>query len=212
MSILSEATLLTPRNRSKLGEPAWDVALLFPAQGNWTEEDYWALNQNTNWLIELSEGILEVLPMPTPFHQRIVQFLFRALEAFVLAAGNGEVFFAPLPVWLWEGKLREPDIVFVLPGRISDSHRPAQGVDLVMEVVSEGEKNRARDLDIKRREFARAGIPEYWIVDPETATIHVLRLDGDEYQMHGEFALGSTATSVLLPGFALDVTVVFAAG
>ena len=40
-------------------EPAWDVALLFPTQGNWTEDDY--LELDTNRLVEFSHGFVEVL-------------------------------------------------------------------------------------------------------------------------------------------------------
>jgi Uma2 family endonuclease len=78
-------------------------------------------------------------------------------------------------------------------------------------VVSEGEENRERDLEIKRREYAKAGIAEYWIVDPQEQRITVLVLDGQTYRVHGVFAPGDQATSVLLPGFAVAVDAVFAA-
>jgi Uma2 family endonuclease len=191
------------------GEPAWELALLFPPQGEWTEAEYLALE--TNHLIELSDGCLEVLPMPTPLHQRITQFLFKLLEAFVLAHAPGEVFLAPLPVRLWVGKLREPDLVYVRPGRLANPRRPPEGADLAMEVVSEGEENRVRDLEIKRQEYAQAGIAEYWIVDPQEQRITVLTLEGLVYRVHGEYAAGTQATSLLLPGFAVDVAAVFAA-
>ncbi len=211
MNLLAEPDLLTPRHSIKLGEPAWDIALLFPPQGQWTEEEY--LSLDTNWLVELSDGCLEVLPMPTPFHQGIVQYLFKFLEAFVIAHAAGEVFLAPLPVRLWCGKMREPDILFVRPGRIYNRRRPPEGADLAMEVVSEGEENRERDLVKKKEEYAKARIAEYWIVDAQEQRITVLRLgEGGEYLVHGEFAPGSRATSVLLPGFEIDVAAAFAAG
>jgi len=64
----------------------------------------------------------------------------------------------------------------------------------------------------KRREYAQAGIAEYWIVDPKTEMVSVLVLDGDVYRLHGEFARGTAATSVLLPKFVVDVAAVFDAG
>ena len=79
-----------------------------------------------------------------------------------------------------------------------------EGADLVMEVVSDDD--RRRDLETKRREYAQAGIPEYWIVDPEQGRITVLRLDGATYAVHGDFPLDAQATSTLLPGFVLDVS------
>ena len=190
-----------------LTEPTWEVAHLFPAQGTWSEEEYLALNGNR--LLEFSHGIFEVLTMPTISHQLIVLFLYETLKAFVIAQRPGMVLVAPTRVRLWPGKFREPDVLFMLAehaARILEEFW--EGADLVMEVVSLDD--RRRDLEIKRREYARAGIPEYWIVDPQRAQITVLRLDGQKYMVHGEFPKGTRATSVLLPGFGVEVDAVFA--
>ncbi|MFQ5856995.1 MAG: Uma2 family endonuclease [Anaerolineae bacterium] len=72
-----------------------------------------------------------------------------------------------------------------------------------MEVISED--GRYRDTVTKRREYARAGIPEYWIVDPQEKQITVWTLDGDSYTVHGESGRGAEATSMLLEGFAVAV-------
>jgi Uma2 family endonuclease len=192
------------------GGPAWEVALLFPPQGDWSEEEYLALD--TNQLVELSDGCLEVLPMPLPFHQLIVKFLHHLLESYVATHAQGHVLFAPLPVRLWSRKFREPDIIYFLPHRIKDVHRQPEGADLVVEVVSEGEENRERDLVTKREEYAKAGISEYWIVDPQEKQITVLFLEGQSYREHGVFGPGTIATSVLLLGFSASVDAVFAAG
>ena len=61
----------------------------------------------------------------------------------------------------------------------------------------------------KRREYAQAGIPEYWIVNPQTETITVLKLERTKYTEHGVFARGAQATSALLPEFAVSVDEVF---
>jgi len=192
------------------GGPAWEIALLFPPQGEWSEEEYLALD--TNRLVELSEGCLEVLPMATIFHQLIVRFLCRLLETFVAAHAEGEVLDAPLPVHLWPKKFRAPDIVFLRPHRMKKVHGQPEGADLVVEVVSEGEENRERDLVTKRQEYAAAGISEYWIVDPQDKQITVLVLEGQTYREHGVFHPGTVATSVLLSGFSASVDAVFAAG
>ncbi len=112
-----------------------------------------------------------------------------------------------MPVRLPTGKYREPDVLFMLARNAHRMHEQAwDGADLVMEVVSE---DRARDLVTKRADYAEAGIPEYWIVDPCIATVSVLVLEGGSYQVRGEFARGQQADSALLPGFAVDVTAVF---
>ena len=76
-----------------------------------------------------------------------------------------------------------------------------------MEVVSPDDPR--RDLVTKRREYARAGIPEYWIVDPTQRSITVLTLNEQTYAFHGEFDEGAVATSVSLDGFTVSVDAVF---
>ena len=189
--------------RPNFGEPAWDIAQLFPNQGSWSEEEYLSLNGNR--LVEFSHGVVEVLAMPTELHQAIVEFLAFALRTFVQASNLGTMRFAPLRVQLWPGKFREPDVVFMK--RENDARRHNEfweGADLVMEVVSDDD--RRRDLEIKRFEYARAMISEYWIVDPQTSEITVLTLSTDRYEVHGTFKKGQQATSKLLPGFSVEVT------
>ena len=190
---------------TRFPEPTWDVAHLFPPQGQWYEEDYLALNGNR--LVELSHGHLEVLPMPTTSHQIIAAYLYRLLYAFVTARNLGTVLFAPLRIRLSRGTYREPDVLFMRKEHAERIHEKWwDGADLVMEVVSGEVEDRRRDLVIKRRDYARAAIPEYWIVDPEEETITVLRLAGRRYVVHGVFSQGMTAASHAEPEFTVEVT------
>lgn len=194
-------TTLSQPMHSVVGQPTWEIAELFPAQGEWTEAEY--LGLQTNRLIELSDGRLEFLPMPTTLHQLVVDFLFSALKAFVVPRGLGLPLFAPLRMRLWTGKFREPDILFMLKDhqdRVGKYWGPA---DLVMEVVSP--KNVDHDRRTKRIEYAAARIPEYWIVDVIARHVLVLVLDNDEYVVHGQFVAGQSATSKLLDGFSVNV-------
>lgn len=196
--------LLVPEGL-RYGEPTWEIAQLFPAQGTWSESEYFALE--TNRRLEFSHGYLEFLPMPTVLHQRIAAFLYDALRAFIIGLNLGEVLFMGTRVRLWAGKYREPDVLFMSAAhadRITEEYW--DGADLVMEVVSAGDEARRRDLTQKREEYAQARIPEYWIVDPELGQITVLTLDDQTYVVHGEFKQGEQATSKLLPGFAVDVS------
>jgi Uma2 family endonuclease len=202
---------LERRHPIKRGEPAWDIALFYPAQGDWTLEDY--LDLDTNQPVEFVDGCLEFLPMPSLFHQRIAHYLFRVLEAWVIAqALGGDVLLSPLRVRTVKERIRLPDIVYIRPQRSRNIHRPPRGADLVIEVVSPGKESRKRDLQEKRREYAKAKIAEYWIVDPQMRKITVLVLNGDKYRVHGAFAPGGEASSVSLPGFSVGVASVFAAG
>lgn len=86
------------------------------------------------------------------------------------------------------------------------------GADLVVEVVSGGIKDRQRDLIIKRDEYAQAGIPEYWIIDPEADLITVLHLGGETYVEYGQFGRGMSASFALLPDWQVSVDKVLDAG
>jgi Uma2 family endonuclease len=194
---------------TNLAHPTWEIAHLFPAQGTWSEEEYLSLPGNR--LVEFSDGFLEVLPMPTTSHQALVAYLCNLLHLHISGGGLGKVLFAPLRVRLWPGKFREPDVVFM-----SRQHGERVGeefwdrADLVMEIVSDDPDDRRHDLVTKRREYARAKIPEYWIIDSAQETITVLRLSGSRYLVHGSYGKGTEAASVLLPGFSTNVSEAFA--
>ena len=180
---------------------------LSPIQGMWTEEQYLALTNYTKQLIEFTDGTIEGLPMPTDNHQTIVAFLYDLLRAIVGRSG-GKVLFAPLRVRVRPGKLREPDILMLL--NASDPRRQGAywlGADLVVEVVSPDRPE--RDTEEKPLDYAEAGIPEYWIVNPLDTTITVLVLDGVAYRRLGVFRRGERATSQLLPDFSVSVDEVF---
>ena len=173
-------------------------------QGSWSERDY--LGFDANLLVEFTDGMIEVLPVPTLTHQLIVQMLCSLLGAF---SESGVVVVAPYKLRIREGAYREPDLIFVLGGHREWLGEPfAESADLVMEVVSPDRPE--RDLVLKREEYAQAGIPEYWIVDPRLGLVTVLSLESSSYALHGEFAVGQRATSRLLPGFEVEVAKVFA--
>jgi len=203
-----ERTISRPANGTPLTEPVWEIATLFPDQGQWSEEEY--LGLETNRLVEFSDGHLEVLPMPTQTHQALVFLLSRLLYTFAAQKVIGYVLPAALRVRLWQGKYREPDVVFMLSQHAQRRHESYwEGADLVMEVVSNSPEDRRRDLGTKRREYAQAGISEYWIIDPQNQTIAVLWLDDKEYIQRGRYGRGEMAESVLLPEFAVALDEVF---
>ena len=103
--------------------------------------------------------------------------------------------------------------MILLAGQDDPRHGPDEwaGVDLAIEVVSPDDPD--RDYDEKRADYAEAGVPEYWIVDPRDRTpddgrgraVRVLTLDGGAYR-EAVFEEGETAASGVLPGFAADVS------
>ncbi len=180
------------------------VLELLPPQGGWGEGDYLWLTDRTNRLVELTDGRIEVLPMPTDKHQSILLFLYELFVAHLRPSG-GKVLVAPLRLRIRERKYREPDLLLLRDA--GDPRRQSRywtGADLALEAVSPD--NSGLDLTTKRRDYTAARIPEYWIVNPLDETIAVLRLADGRYVEHGVFARGATATSALLPGFAVAVS------
>jgi Uma2 family endonuclease len=183
------------------------VLNLDPIQGLWTEEQYLTLTDHSRRLLEFADGVIEVLPMPIPEHQKILAYLYRQFFGFLNARG-GLVLFAPLRIRVRSGKFREPDLVV-----LRDANDPRQqprywlGVDLAVEVVSADDPE--RDTSVKRADYAEAVIPEYWIVNPLDETITVLVLDGTTYSEHQIVGRSERAASKLLDGFSVAVNDVF---
>jgi Uma2 family endonuclease len=201
-------SLNTPSAALRIVRPAdgfeLDLDLL---QGLWSVAQYLKLTDQSNHLIEFTDGVIEVLPMPTDKHQTISRLLLFALFAFVQRLG-GTVFYAPLRVEVRPGKFREPDLLVLLDA--DDPRRQDAfwlGADLVVEIVSAD--NPKRDTEEKPLDYAEAGISEYWIVNPLHDTLTVLVLEGAAYAVYGVFQRGEWATSKLLDGFRVRVDEVF---
>ena len=203
----TERTEITTQEEYAQPRPAVQIAELWPHQGEWSEADYFAL-PDTNRLIELSEGALIMPPHPTETHQRVLDALYAAMRGFVRERDLGIIRFAPLPVRLWPGKIREPDILFV-----SHAHADRMGEqfygppDLVVEVLSPGTQH--TDRGVKMLEYARAGVSEYWLVDPETRSIEVYTLGEGVYIPLGQFGAGQAVRSQVLSGVEVPVDEVF---
>ncbi|MEW5853514.1 MAG: Uma2 family endonuclease [Myxococcota bacterium] len=180
-----------------------EVVALLPEQGHWSERDYLWLTSRTNRLVELVDGRIEVLHPPTDRHQAVLQAVFVLLRDFVRARG-GVARFSPLRVRTVPGHVREPDVVMLFSSADPRRHDECwDGADLVVEVV--GADDPKRDTVEKREEYARAGFCEYWVVNPLTESVTVLRLEGGSYMEHGCFRRGQQASSPSMAGFAASV-------
>ena len=178
-----------------------------PRQGRWHPRDYLWLTDHSRRLVELTDGFIEVLPMPTDEHQSILAHLYEVFSAFLHARG-GKALFAPLRLRIRGTTFREPDLLIVRDA--ADPRRDSRfwsGADVVIEIVSPDQPE--RDFVHKRHDYAVANIPEYWIVDPRAAVVTVLELRDGTYVEHGAFARGALATSTLLRGFSADVNAIF---
>ncbi|MFV9505388.1 MAG: Uma2 family endonuclease [Oscillochloridaceae bacterium umkhey_bin13] len=179
---------------------------LEPLQGLWSVKQYLQLTKQTKRLIEFTDGVIEILPMPTKAHQAMSRVLFLAFLAVMQRIG-GDIFYAPLRLEVRSGKFREPDLLLVLK---RDDPRAQNeywtGADLVVEIVSPDRPQ--RDTEEKPLDYAEAGIPEYWIVNPLQSTITVLVLDGAAYREHGVYGRSQSAASALIADFSVSVDAV----
>ncbi len=82
---------------------------------------------------------------------------------------------------------------------------------LIAEVVSPGKTNRDRDFINKRAQYAAIGVLEYWILDPTSKTVLVLKLDGEAYQEIGQFQGEERIPSTTFPALTLTVSQIFCA-
>lgn len=143
----------------------------------WTYAEFARLPSDDGSRYEVMFGELLVTPAPGRRHQRVVTDLVTILNTHVREHDLGEVFAAPFDVLFGEGDYLEPDIVFVAKDRLGLlTDRGVEGTpDLVIEVVSPA--TAARDRGPKRERYRLYGVPEYWIVDPDSRTIEVWRFD-----------------------------------
>jgi Uma2 family endonuclease len=102
----------------------------------------------------------------------------------------------------------QPDVVFVSNERLDIiKERLVAAADLVAEVISPS--SRRRDRIDKRDLYEQHGVKEYWLVDPEAATVEVLHLISGEFQLLGRWHAGEIAESRLLKGFRVKVSDLF---
>ena len=176
-------------------------------QGIWTQEMYLRLTDQSNHLIEFTDGVIEVLSMPTRRHQVILLFLYDLIKLFMMR--QGKVLVAPMRMQIRPGKYREPDLLLLLDMHdLRNQEAFWLGADLVVEVVSPADPE--RDTVLKRADYAEARIPEYWIVNPLDETIKVLTLaDDGQYAEYGTFHRGERATSRLIAGLTVSADEVF---
>jgi Uma2 family endonuclease len=183
----------------------------WPAQGEWTYEDYLRLPDDGN-RYEVIRGALYVMPPPVPEHQFSSAELSYQLSKFVRENDLGLVLTAPLEVKLPRGIASpvQPDVMFFRHGNEPNWEMSAyEGVpDLVGEILSP--RTRRLDRTVKLQAYQEAGVPEYWLVDPwdRTVAVHVLGSDL-RYTAHCRGGEGDRVWSSILPGFDLAVAGLF---
>lgn len=152
---------------------------------------------------EIIDGDMFVTPAPKLNHQRVLVRLTEVLLGYLSSHPAGELIVSPMDVIFSDFDVLEPDLIFVLNEHkeiLKDWVRGAP--DLVVEILSP--TTAARDRGVKLRTYARFGVKEYWVVDPEERAIEVYQLAAEGYELTSRVAADETLTSPLLPGFRLS--------
>jgi Uma2 family endonuclease len=200
------ASSFFPARPSRRGEPPWELLEQFPRQGDWSVEQYLRLPEDGR-LIEFNDGVLEGVPMPDWFHQELSFLLCDVLRRYVVDGRVGRAVLPPFHFKTGPQTYRYPDLMYLSPANLHRFHvRQWTYADLVIEIVSPDDPQ--RDHVEKRAEYARAGVPEYWIIDPGQQLIHILSLDAGQsegvYVPRSVQPLSSRVCSVALPGIDID--------
>jgi Uma2 family endonuclease len=182
-----------------------------PANTNFpplTVENYKLLPE-TGPRYQLIQGDLYMAPAPNRFHQEISRNLQFELHSYLKRNPIGKLFDAPFDVYLDEINVFQPDIIIVLNERLGIlTEQGAEGApDLVVEILSP--QTRRLDLLNKKQEYARAGVKELWIIDPEPRAIMIHQFASDGVENVRKVDEEDTLSTDLLPGFNLAVETIF---
>jgi Uma2 family endonuclease len=180
-----------------------------PKYHGMTYDEYCLLPDDGN-RYQVLEGELFVSPAPRPHHQRVLFHLALLLHDYVLEHRLGEIFIAPIDVILEPTTIVQPDIVFIGSDKaeiVTDLN--IQGPpDLCIEVVSP--TTGLIDRHAKRNIYARFGVREYWIVDPNRQTVNVYTLRDRAYGEAIEMTGDALIRSVVIEGFTIRAGDIFA--
>ena len=168
-------------------------------------------DDNDPYIYELINGILVKKSAPQPRHQRISGNVFDLMRQFIKKNSLGEIFYAPIDVFLDKENVPQPDLVFVFNDRSSiiDDKDGILGVpDLVVEIISPSSIRLDR-VD-KKELYESFCVPEYWLIDPQNTAIEIFYFQNGRYKSIA-FAneLSEKIASTVLTGFEVNLSDIF---
>ncbi|MCM1149411.1 MAG: Uma2 family endonuclease [Butyricicoccus sp.] len=174
------------------------------------------LSWEENDRVELIDGAAYMMAPPSRIHQEISMALAAQLYNF-LEGKKCKVYPAPFAVRLFEkdgeapedvDTMVEPDISVICEKSKLDEHGCKGAPDLVIEILSPS--TRRHDRLVKLNLYQRAGVREYWIVNPEEKTVQVFTQDGGFLRLTEDYGCGDIAKVNALNGCFIELSRVFA--
>jgi len=175
----------------------------------WTAERVRALPNDGN-RYELVSGELVVTPAPSQVHQSILSALFEQLGPYLRANGIGRILWSPADLAFGEDEILQPDL-FVLPASLQRGALAWTDVTSLLLAVEVLSPSTARyDRTLKRKRYQRAGVPEYWIVDPDARVVERWRPTDERPEVVAEILEWRPLADA--PPLLLDLPALFAEG
>ena len=187
--------------------------MALPREERYTYADY--LEWDEKERVELIGGAPLMMAPPSRKHQEISGEIYRQLANFLRGKGC-RVYAAPFGVRLFEraedgpedvDTVVEPDITVVCDRDKLDDQGCKGAPDLIVEILSPSTQR--RDRLTKLNLYQRAGVREYWIVNPEEKTVQVLLLENGNLRPHEEYGQDSVAKVNVLDGCFIELSKVF---
>ena len=184
-----------------------------PSEERYTFAD--ALTWDESERVELIEGIPVMMSPPTRIHQKISIELARQLSNY-LEGKKCEVYAAPFAVRLFEkandrpeqvDTMVEPDLSIICDPDKLDKYGCKGAPDLIIEILSPSTQR--HDRMVKYNLYQRAGVREYWMVDPALQTVQVGILEGNVYKIHGVYTAQDIVKVNVLDGCFIELSKVF---
>lgn len=161
---------------------------------------------------EIIDGELIVTRAPQWSHQKVVGRIFSALDGWSQVSGLGEAAINPGIIFTDEDNVI-PDVVWASNRRLDRLMDEAEHLtgapELVVEVLSPGEKNEQRDRQLKLKLYSQQGVQEYWIVDNILQQVQVYRRDNAVLTLVITLQSEDALTSPLLPEFSYPLSRIF---
>mgnify|MGYP001576927912 CR=1 FL=1 len=169
-------------------------------------QDYLQLPEDKRY--EIIDGELFMVPSPNEAHQHILAYIFNCVFNYVIKNKLGYVYCAPFDVLFSEEDIVQPDIMFVSNKnkKIITKDNIKGAPDLLVEILSPSTSK--RDIGIKKKLYARHGVREYWIVDPERETVDVFRLKGREFESK-RYGVQDFLSSSVIKDLTIEVKEIF---
>ena len=187
-----------------------------PKEQHYTFADLLVWDNDTRY--ELYDGHPVALASPTNVHQMISGELFRQLANY-LVGKRCKVFSAPFDVRIFEEQgdspedvdtVLQPDLMVVCDPDKVDRHGIRGTPDLVIEILSQSSAR--YDRVFKFSLYQRAGVKEYWIVDPVTRTVCVYTMEDGAYHAADVYSSDLSVPAGILDNCNIDLSTVFGEG